>query len=644
MATVRYRQNNIARFSLSDGTEITEHDEKAAVLWSSFKERLGVSNNNVVPEEILQLVQHIQNLNELSAHFTNEEIDKVVASLPIDKAPGPDGFNGQFIKSCWHIIKMDFYNMCKDFQEGNISLQCLNDSIITLIPKKSSPETPHDYRPISLLNSCLKLLTKLLANRFQSRILDVVHKHQYGFIKSRTIQDCLAWSFEYLHHCKSAPNGAIIMKLDFEKAFDLIEHSAILQVLKQKGFDDIWISWIDNILKTGTSAVLLNGIPGKKFACKRGVRQGDPLSPLLFASTADLLQTIINCLCDSGHIEPPVKFEGHDFPIVQYADDTLLFMEAQLDHLEVLKQALHNFQLATGLKVNFQKSCLVPVNIDETHATALAHYFGCSVGKMPFTYLGLPLGTTRPTVMDLAPLADSVERRLNACSRFLNYGGRLTFVNSVLSALPTFYMCMLKLNKTIVKTIDRGRRHCLWAKKDKERHNSLAAWEMVCKPKDKGGLGVINLEIQNDALLLKHLFKFFNHAETPWVQMTWQAYYQNISPQVAGKVGSFWWRDVCGLITNFRSVMTCNPGNGSTALFWKDRWGEELMADRFARLFSFSLDTDVILQSMLDCEGEDELVTHFAIPMSEQAYAELIQVGQLLSHLRHEPELRASQD
>jgi hypothetical protein len=223
----------------------------------------------------------------------------------------------------------------------------------------------------------------------------VVHKYQYGFIKTRTIQDCLAWPFEYLHHCKSAPNGAIVMKLDFEKAFDLIEHSAILHVLKQKGFDDIWISWIDNILKTGSLGVLLNGIPGKKFACKRGVRQGDPLSPLLFASTADLLPTIINSLCDSGHIDPPVKFEGQDFPIVQYADDTLLFMEARSDHLDVLKRALNNFQLATGLEVNFQKSCLVAVDIDETHATTLAHYFGCSVGKMPFTYLGLLLGTTR---------------------------------------------------------------------------------------------------------------------------------------------------------------------------------------------------------------------------------------------------------
>jgi hypothetical protein len=168
----------------------------------------------------------------------------------------------------------------------------------------------------------------LLANRLQEVILELVRKNQYGFIKSRTIHDCLAWSFEYVHHCKHSDKGTIILKLDFEKAFDMIEHTAILQILKRKGFDDKWLSWIANILSSGTSAVLLNGIPGKKFFCKRGVRQGDPLSPLLFVECAELLQDMVNDQCQRGNLAAPIVFEGQDFPIVQYADDTLLFMEA----------------------------------------------------------------------------------------------------------------------------------------------------------------------------------------------------------------------------------------------------------------------------------------------------------------------------
>lgn len=170
-------------------------------------------------------------------------------------------------------------------------------------------------------------------------------------------------------------------------------------------------------------------------------------------------------------------------------------MEASFAHLGILKKALLDFQIATGLKVHFHTSCLVPVNIDSNYAMLLTEFYDCSVGNMPFIYLGLPLGDTRPMVLELAPLADTVEQMLNAFSRILNYGGRLTFVNSVLSALPTFFMCMLKLNKTIIKIVDHARCHYLCSKKDSDKHNSLAAWELVCWPKNKGGLGVIQLEI-----------------------------------------------------------------------------------------------------------------------------------------------------
>ena len=112
--------------------------------------------------------------------------------MPVDKAPGPDGFNGQFLKSCWHIIKQDIYLLCKDFHEGKLNLESINTGYITLIPKVGSPETVNDFRPITLLNCCLKLITKLLANRLQKVVLRIVHKNQYGFLKGRTIQDCLA--------------------------------------------------------------------------------------------------------------------------------------------------------------------------------------------------------------------------------------------------------------------------------------------------------------------------------------------------------------------------------------------------------------------------------------------------------------------
>jgi hypothetical protein len=182
------------------------------------------------------------------------------------------------------------YKLCFDFFHHRADLKSINHSYITLVPKKDNPEKVNDFRPISLLNSSIKMVTKLLANRLQPLAMDIIHENQYGFIKGRTIQDCLGWAFEFLHQCHHSRREIIILKLDFEKAFDLIEHSAVLDMLHAKGFPQKWIMWINELLSSGTSSMLLNGTAGKDFRCIRGVRKGDPLSP----SYLSLLLTFFN--------------------------------------------------------------------------------------------------------------------------------------------------------------------------------------------------------------------------------------------------------------------------------------------------------------------------------------------------------------
>jgi len=174
------------------------------------------------------------------------------------------------MKKCWPLIKDDFYALCQDFFDCNINLESINSSFISLVPKISNPETVNDVRPISLLNCSIKLLTNILAERLQLIILQLLHDNQYGFIRSRTIQDCLAWCFEYIHQCQQSKRDIIILKLDFAKSFDTIEHTAILKVMAAMGFPEKWLNWINLLFTSGYSSILLNGVPGRQFKCLSG--------------------------------------------------------------------------------------------------------------------------------------------------------------------------------------------------------------------------------------------------------------------------------------------------------------------------------------------------------------------------------------
>ena len=137
-------------------------------------------------------------------------------------------------------------------------------------------------------------------------------------------------------------------------------------------------------------------------------------------------------------------------------------MQADARQLFFLKSLLKAFAESTGLHVNYRKSQMLPVDVSAEKMDLLAQTFGCSIGTLPFTYLGLPMGTTKPGMEDLTPMMDKVERCLSGCATWLSYSGRLQMVNSALTPIVTYAMCTIKLPRGVIDNIDRIRKQCLW--------------------------------------------------------------------------------------------------------------------------------------------------------------------------------------
>jgi hypothetical protein len=251
---------------------------------------------------------------------------------------------------------------------------------------------------------------------------------------------------------------------------------------------------------------------------------------------------------------------------------------------------------------------------------------------MPFTYLGLPLGSTKPKIIDFLPLVNKVERRLLSTACFLSQAGRLEMVNSVLSSSLVYHCCSLKLHKGVIKQLDKYRKHCLWRGSDfNAKKPYKAAWSSVCLPKSEGGLGVINISVHNDSLLLKFLSKFYNRADIPWVNLVWENYYQNGKLPGQQKKGSFWWKYIIKLINLFKGVAIPKVQEGSTILFWQDLWNGQILQQQSPELFSFALNPNATVKAVLNAP---QLAQNFHLPLSWEAHQQFIELQGLISELQ----------
>ncbi|WJX34558.1 hypothetical protein P8452_22662 [Trifolium repens] len=400
----------------------------------------------------LEGVTHIRQavLSHFASHFNGVDLERPgIDNLHFRhyKSPGPDDINFGFYKDFWEDLRSDVMRFISEFHRNGKLTKGINSTFIALIPKIASPQRLNDFRPISLVGSLYKILAKILANRLRLVIGSVISESQTAFVKDRQILDGVLIANEVVDEARRSKKELMLFKVDFEKAYDSVDWGYLDAVLGKMSFPILWRKWIKECVCTATASVLVNGIPTEEFPLGRGLRQGDPLSPFLFLLAAEGLNILMEAVVARN------LFTGYSIgaqdPVVvshlQFANDTLLMGVKSWANVRALRAVLALFESMLGLNVNFHKSMLVGVNIPVSWLGEAASVLCCRVGKIPFLYLGLPVGGDPRRLVFWDPVVARLKNRLSGWkSRFLSFGGRLVLLKSVLTSLPVYALSFFK--------------------------------------------------------------------------------------------------------------------------------------------------------------------------------------------------------
>lgn len=360
IANERKRTNGIGTIKDNGGVYQSD-DEKRNYFYRKFKELF--TSDATTPTSFgdwsgLFTTNRVSkpNIARLTEPFSTAEIKEAIFQLGSDKAPGPDAFPLRFYQLFWDSLEGDISALFRDMHEGRLTTDPIDYSFICLIPKKEGAERASEFRPISLLNGIQKILSKVLANRLEPIMDDLISPSQSAFLKGRSISDAFVAASELLGWgCKKAIE-VVGLKVDFKKAYDRISWPFLFQILDWFGFDTKWIDWIKLCVCSAKVAVLVNGAPTKWIKTKRGVRQGDPLSPFLFLLVAECLARMTTVTFNNNLLKGLGPSEASRISIIQFADDTFFFCEAKKRYIRNLKFLWQLFKWATGMKVNKEKS------------------------------------------------------------------------------------------------------------------------------------------------------------------------------------------------------------------------------------------------------------------------------------------------
>ncbi|XP_057789598.1 uncharacterized protein LOC131006455 [Salvia miltiorrhiza] len=506
---------------------------------------------------------------------SEEEITAAVFGMDSNSSPGPDGFPEKFFQSCWAIIKGDIWQAVRTFFVKSYLPSGCNSSTMVLLPKKDVVSTVADLRPIVLSNFFFKIISKILAMRLGEIASVAVDTNQFGFISGRSIHDCIMLGSEGVNCMKRTNNGVnMACKIDIQKAFDTLRWDFLLLVLKMRGYDAIFIRWIEIILHSARLSILYNGRLHGYFACSRGVRQGDPLSPILFGIAEDFLSVLFQNCVTSGHLSPMSMSRENLFPThLLYADDILVFCKASVRNAETIKHILDFYGSLSGQICSTQKSYIYYSN---RVSTSLRHAIGRVIcfkkGTLPFIYLGVPLFVGRIRASYLRSIHDRIINKFsNWRGRHLSMAGRICLVISVIHSSLTHSMMVYRWPKSLIKELDGCCRNFIWTGDTKKTPSCSVAWNRVCAIKEEGGLGIRSFSLMNKCFLMKRAWHIVGGNDFGMDIMR-KRYLTKFGQMKLLTASSSVWMGLRQEISPLINESYCCLGSGKDTNFWTDDW------------------------------------------------------------------------
>ncbi|KAK1297668.1 hypothetical protein QJS10_CPB15g01193 [Acorus calamus] len=388
----RKAHNTLRKVTLQNGSQ-SENPDTVKSFTVDFFKRLLNQRTHKKPSRmdfLTKLSNHEVAL--LIEEVSEKEIYVTLKSMKASSSPGPDGFNAFFFQACWPVVGAD------------------------VVLAEANADSLDKFRPISLCGTIYKLITKIMASRLQVVLPKLISLNQTAFIKGRKISQGILLAHElvrYLSHGGLAQQAAI--KVDLQKAFDSIQWQFVYEVLHGMHFPKRWVEWIKECIETPCFSVLINGSPEGFFKSSCGLRQGDPLSPLLFVLVMEAFSQSLEAAISNNQIGSYLKIQTHVSHLL-FADDLLVFSNGSLQSAQAIKNLFGDFASRSGLIIN---PCKSQVFLSRSFANAgdFLNIIGIPDGTLPVRYMGLPLIDKPLTHSLCSPLID--KHKLSLCRQII---------------------------------------------------------------------------------------------------------------------------------------------------------------------------------------------------------------------------------